>query len=258
MGRKDSNKSSRTSRKRDNDSWGDGWEEMCQPSALPPATVALHAGLLPIIPPGTELEMSADALPTEAEVHVLREDGLSATMISTANFLSAAECAAWIAWGEAAPFQLEKHAQTAHIAHRDNGRLAVLSADVADALLERLRPWAPTQLGRRKLVACNPNVRLYKYGPGQRFGRHVDQSNRLADGSLTEFTLLVYLNDAGLEGGETCFYAGGGAAAVELLRVAPRAGASLVHAHGARCLKHEGAAVTRGVKYLLRSDLAYS
>ena len=148
MGRKDSNKSSRTSRKRDNDSWGDGWEvthtrtsntpgkgavqlirdpcvrqELCQPSALPPATVALHAGLPPIIPPGTELEISADALPTEAEVrlhagaeggtlaqpspartpssssnptqvHVLREDGLSATMISTNNFLSAAEYAA--------------------------------------------------------------------------------------------------------------------------------------------------------------------
>ena len=93
---------------------------------------------------------------------MLREDGLSPTMISTANFLSAAECAAaepaslrphpppphpapelrggrancqrqvteclhacssgrcaaWISWGEAAPFQLEKHAQTAHIAHR--------------------------------------------------------------------------------------------------------------------------------------------
>ena len=169
-------------------------QELCQPSALPPATVALHAGLPPIIPPGTELDISAaDALPTEAEVrpagtlaaqpsrhakpsphakpqlqspqvHVLREDGLSPTMISTANFLSAAECAAaepasthrrphpppphpapelrggrangqrqvteclhacssgrcaaWISWGEAAPFQLEKHAQTAHIAHR--------------------------------------------------------------------------------------------------------------------------------------------
>ena len=99
-------------------------QELCQPSALPPATVALHAGLPPIIPPGTELDISAaDALPTEAEVrpagtlaaqpsphaepsphakpqlqspqvHVLREDGLSPTMISTANFLSAAECAA--------------------------------------------------------------------------------------------------------------------------------------------------------------------
>ena len=99
-------------------------QELCQPSALPPVTVALHASLPPVIPPGTELDISAaDALPTEAEVrpagtlaaqpsphaepsphakpqlqspqvHVLREDGLSPTMISTANFLSAAECAA--------------------------------------------------------------------------------------------------------------------------------------------------------------------
>jgi hypothetical protein len=44
-------------------------QELCQPSALPPATVALHASLPPVIPPGTELDISAaDALPTEAEV----------------------------------------------------------------------------------------------------------------------------------------------------------------------------------------------
>ena len=49
-------------------------------------------------------------------------------------------------------------------------RLAVVSAEVADALLQRLRPWVPAHLGRRRLVACNPNVRLYRYEPGQRFG----------------------------------------------------------------------------------------
>ena len=37
----------------------------------------------------------------------------------------------------------------------------------------------------------------------------------------------MYLNDAGLEGGETCFYAGHGAAAAEVARITPRAGASL-------------------------------
>ena len=37
-----------------------------------------------------------------------------------------------------------------------------------------------------------------------------------------------------------------------------RAGAVLVHAHGTRCLTHEGAAVTAGVKYLLRTDVAYA
>ena len=35
----------------------------------------------------------------------------------------------------------------------------------------------------------------------------------------------------GIEGGETCFYAGHGAAAAMAARVAPRAGAALVHAH---------------------------
>ena len=114
MGRKDS-KSSRTSRKRDDDSWGDGWEvthththaphhrscatavqliresrvcqELCQPSALPRATVALHAGLPPIIPPGTELDISAaDALPTEAEVR----PGWNAGKPSQAHTLSPA------------------------------------------------------------------------------------------------------------------------------------------------------------------------
>ena len=113
-------------------------QELCQPSALPPATVALHASLPPVIPPGTELDISAaDALPTEAEVrpagtlaaqpsphakpslhakpqlqspqvHVLREDGLSPTMISTANFLSAAECAA------AEPASLRPHPPPPH------------------------------------------------------------------------------------------------------------------------------------------------
>ena len=33
---------------------------------------------------------------------------------------------------------------------------------------------------------------------------------------------------------------------------------ALVYAHGARCLTHEGAAVVRGVKYLLRTDVAYA
>ena len=75
---------------------------------------------------------------------------------------------------------------------------------------------------------------------GQRFGPHVDQSNRLADGSVTEFTVLLYLNEAGLEGGETVFYGSHGSAPKDdTLRFGPRTGACLVHAHGTRCLTHE-------------------
>lgn len=41
------------------------------------------------------------------------------------------------------------------------------------------------------------------------------------------------------------------------MSAAPKAGAALMHAHGPRCLMHEGAAVNKGVKYLLRSDILY-
>ena len=62
-----------------------------------------------------------------------------------------------------------------------------------------------------------------RYGPGQSFGRHVDDSVEMADGSHTEYTLLLYLTGTGmpaakgklksatkdsssLHGGETIFY----------------------------------------------------
>ena len=108
--------------------------------------------------------------------------------------------------------------------------------------------------------------------------------------------MLIYLNDDGLEGGEchlpfvcgeslpqlrlraatcelllaslrpsdlpstgeTLFYEDHAPHAPELLRWRPLEGAALVHAHGDRCLTHEGAEVKRGVKYLLRTDLAYA
>ena len=46
-------------------------------------------------------------------------------------------------------------------------------------------------------------------------------------------------------------------AKAELARVSPRAGMALLHAHGRRCLMHEGEEVTRGAKYVLRADVMY-
>jgi hypothetical protein len=43
-------------------------------------------------------------------------------------------------------------------------------------------------------VGCNPNIRFYRYTPGQRFGKHIDESVDLEDGSHTRYTLLVYLS----------------------------------------------------------------
>ena len=134
------------------------------------------------------------------------------------------------------------------------------SPEIAASIFARLRPWVPAEVAGRRATGCNPNIRLYKYGPSQRFGPHIDQANRLADGTITEFTVLIYLNDEGLEGGETVFHGvgGGDGGASSTVRFAPQAGAALVHAHGSRCLTHEGAEVRKGVKYLLRTDVAYA
>lgn len=224
-------------------------------AAAPDPIVALLSGP-PVLPPGSA--RGGDATEVRASVSILLADASSASMVSAEPCLTPAECDAWIAWGEAAGFSAERHAQTSMVAHRDNGRLSVDSPEVAAAVFARVRPFVPAQLGRLRPCGCNPNIRLYRYGAGQRFGPHVDGSNRLPDGSSTHFTLLLYLNEDGLVGGETVFYATHRPRPDNVvLRVAPRRGRCLLHAHGERCLTHEGAAVTRGVKYLLRTDVAY-
>ena len=40
--------------------------------------------------------------------------------------------------------------------------------------------------------------------------------------------------------------------------IAPKAGRALLHRHGDCCLEHEAAAVTSGLKYILRTDVCFS
>jgi len=110
-------------------------------------------------------------------------------------------------------------------------------------------------IGRRRPIGLNENIRIYKYEPGDVFGQHIDGMNVTPRGR-TEFTLLLYLSGEaeGLLGGETAFYDGG----QELVRITPVAGSALVHRHGSQCLLHEALEVTKGVKYVLRSDIVFS
>ena len=87
----------------------------------------------------------------------------------------------------------------------------------------------PDSLQSRKLHASSLMQQLWlydRYGPGQRFGKHVDDSVDLGGGIVTEYTLLIYLTGSGnlavskpkgkllnqgkdssvLTGGETTFY----------------------------------------------------
>lgn len=189
-----------------------------------------------------------------SRVHLLPE-----LIFAVPNALSAEECASWVAFGEARGFEDAKHKASAEFAHRDNGRIAVHSPDVAARLFRRISLFVPDTIDGKVPVACSSNVRLYRYGPGQRFGKHVDESSwDEAAEAESLFTLLFYLNSGdGLAGGDTVFYAGE-TGAVEVLRVQPEAGLALLHHHGDKCLLHEGAIVRTGVKYLLRTDVLYA
>lgn len=140
-------------------------------------------------------------------------------------------------------------------AFRDNDRVSIEDEAVAQQLYTSLgidQVFGPDPASGAVPVGLNPNLRFYRYRPGQRFGRHIDESVELGAGRFTAYTLLVYLSSVP-RGGETIFYKRGRRVAA----VAPQLGTALLHRHWPDCLEHEGAAVLEGDKWILRSDVVY-
>ncbi|KAL9997209.1 putative prolyl 4-hydroxylase, alpha subunit [Helianthus debilis subsp. tardiflorus] len=159
-------------------------------------------------------------------------------------------------------------------AYRDNDRIAVNVPVLADTLWESglSKLFSDITIRGKVAVGLNPNIRLYRYKVGQRFGRHIDERVDLGEGKRTHYTLLIYLNgDADskpksnvngshdsfepLVGGETVFYCPRNSLVAE---VTPTQGMALFHIHGAKCMLHESRNVMKGVKYILRSDVAFA
>ncbi|KAF5117087.1 hypothetical protein DV452_002443 [Geotrichum candidum] len=136
-------------------------------------------------------------------------------------------------------------------------------------------------------IGLNENLRVYRYRAGHYFGQHYDEAvhvsvedlttdpakPRLSRG-VTRWTMLVYLtgSDYGeLSGGATRFYPEIGVPigarsqgrlrqssdGSKVLDVEVEKGTVLLHKHGEDCLLHEGALVTSGNKWILRSDLVF-
>ncbi|KAG0555833.1 hypothetical protein KC19_11G006700 [Ceratodon purpureus] len=197
------------------------------------------------------------AWPAVAPKPALRRELLHSTHLFTVpEFLSDKECEAFIRSAEARGLEHQGSGGPAKgEAFRDNERLSDYNVELADMLWQAgLRElFDGVVVGRKVAVGLNPNIRLYRYGQGQRFGPHYDESVDIDGGGATEFTLLVYLT-GGLRGGETVFYDRRKIVA----EVAPAAGMALFHIHGARCLLHEAKAVLKGIKYVLRSDVVFA
>lgn len=129
---------------------------------------------------------------------------------------------------------------------RNNHRVILDDAPLATGLFERVRGRVPATLHGMRVVGANERLRCYRYDPGQRFAPHFDGAFARSRDEYSLLTFMVYLNDD-FEGGETDFPELGET-------VVPRAGDALLFQH--RVL-HEGCAVTRGRKYVVRSDILY-
>lgn len=168
-------------------------------------------------------------------------------IFTVTNVLSPDECEGFIELAEARGFEQAPIGGTEiiNLEVRKNGRVIIDDPELAASLWERLAPWMPPSFGLHRAVGLNERFRYYRYTEGEYFNWHGDGSFVRSDGERSLFTAMIYLNDD-FEGGTTDFWGG--------RSIAPRRGMALLFEH--RRL-HRGAAVTRGSKYVLRSDVMY-
>lgn len=175
------------------------------------------------------------------------------------DFLSRAECRALIAFVEARGFAGAESDYPP--SYRDNERLVLDDELLAQRLYARLNGRAPARLTHEQeswqLVGLNARLRFCRYREQQAFQIHQDGVHHRGRDCRSLLTFMIYLTDGDdFEGGDTLFFDRGPGQPEprEMARVRPRAGTLILFDHA---LWHAGAAVTRGVKHILRSDLLY-
>lgn len=166
--------------------------------------------------------------------------------------------------------------------YRNNQRVMIESAELANLLLERVKPFVPAELvvdetndqeimgdgyetyGRWQLNGLNNVWRFCRYLDAGHFAPHRDGVTTINADERSVFTLMLYLN-SGFTGGTTNFLSEEqpnfrnqemykAEEQFILERVVPEPGMALIFHH--HCL-HEGEAVRGEKKYILRSDLMY-
>jgi prolyl 4-hydroxylase len=130
---------------------------------------------------------------------------------------------------------------------RNNERVMFDDAALANRMYGRVASAAPPDIHGHRLVGANELLRCYRYRPGMRFAPHPDGAFERNELERSFYTMIVYLNE-GFAGGQTTFLV-----EPEVV-IQPRTGMALLFQHP---IVHEGTLVTRGVKYVVRSDLMY-
>ena len=164
------------------------------------------------------------------------------------EFLSPEECAGYIDVAESlgfseAPINTLQGPQIRSDV-RNNERVMLDDEERACQLWQRASQFVPHTIEEWQVVGVNERLRFYRYDEGQQFDWHYDGSFERTSRERSRLSFMVYLNED-FEGGETAF---------PDLSIRPQTGLALCFVH---LLLHKGEPVTRGRKYVLRTDVMY-
>lgn len=169
-------------------------------------------------------------------------------IIGVKNFLTKHECQFYIAESERKGFKeakISRHGKQVMMKNvRNNDRVLFFDEKLANQIWEKIKPFT-NSIGMYKPIGLNEMFRVYKYTKGQRFNMHRDGSYRRNDEEVSFYSFLIYLNED-FDGGETYFENG--------IYIKPHTGDALLFHHP---LRHEGQEITKGVKYVLRTDIMF-
>lgn len=127
--------------------------------------------------------------------------------------------------------------------YRNNSRVNIEDDSLAYLVWQNVKEYVPQEVSGHVAYGLDNIFRCYRYEPGEYFNWHVDGATK-KDGNRSLFTILIYLHSAE-EGGETEF---------EAFKVNGEPGSCLIFPHK---MLHRGVEVTKGVKYVMRSDIMY-
>lgn len=160
------------------------------------------------------------------------------------SLLSSEECKELIAFMES-----QKSLETLRSGSAKYDRHILISKEWANKIYDRILPFLPK--GYREDISINDYFRFSKYHPGGYFLQHRDGLNQNSEGKRTIMTVNIFLNDEGIEGGETIFYDDKEPKKPAII-CPPKAGMGVIFD---REILHSGNHVKAGFKYLFRTDV---